>query len=324
MGFLYSQLWLKPAYPERSFAGETVIITGSNTGLGKEAARHITRLGASKVIIACRNTFAGEEARRDILSTNPNVDPSVIEVWQLDLSSYDSVKAFAKRATDQLSRIDVLLENAGIAASEFSLMEGHESTVTVNVISTFLLAFLLVPKLKDTAKKYNVSPRLTIVTSEVHKRTTFPERENADVFKAISDRSKADMATRYPLSKLLEVLVVRQIAPKFKSSGVTLNMLNPGFCRSSLARSAPFPQNVVFFVMKTLLARTTEVGSRTLVAGAAGSEESHGMYMTDAVVNDEDLSEFVKSEEGDKTGKRVWEELKSILEDIQGGVTGNL
>lgn len=87
MGFLYSQLFVRPVYPTRSFAGETVIVTGSNVGLGKEAARHFARLGASKLILAVRNIEAGEEAKKDIESTT-NCGKSVIEVWSLDLSSY--------------------------------------------------------------------------------------------------------------------------------------------------------------------------------------------------------------------------------------------
>jgi hypothetical protein len=83
----HSQLFVQPTYPTRSFAGETVIITGSNVGLGKEAARHIARLGASKLILAVRNVSAGEEAKKDIENTI-NCGGSVIEVWQLDLASY--------------------------------------------------------------------------------------------------------------------------------------------------------------------------------------------------------------------------------------------
>jgi len=322
MGFLYSQFFVTPAYPTRSFAGETVIVTGANVGLGKEAARHITRLGASKVILACRNTTAGEEAKHDIVSTT-KVNPATIEVWQLDLNSYDSIRDFANRAS-ALPRIDVLLENAAIATSNFQLVNGHESTVTVNVISTFLLALLMLPKLKETSKQYNVQPRLVIVSSEVHGYTDLPERKAPNTFDELDNQSTANMSQRYPTSKLLEVLVVREIAPKLNGSGVVLNMLNPGLCHSSLSRNTAGLQGIIFWLMKAVLARSTEVGSRTLVAGAAADEDSHGEYMHDAMVADEAVSPFVKSEDGKKASQKIWAELKEILEKIEPGVTGNL
>lgn len=322
MGFLHSQLFVTPHYPDKSFSGQTVIVTGSNVGLGKEAARHLTRLGAAKVILACRNTRAAEEAKRDILSTT-KVDASVVEVWPFDLGSYESVKAFAARAS-QLPRLDAVIENAGIAAMEFVLAEGHESTITVNVISTFLLALLLIPKLKADAQKYNFQPRLSIVTSEVHGFTKFEERNAPNIFAKLDENVKGAMDQRYPVSKLLEVLVVRQIAPKLRGTGIILNMINPGLCKSSLSRNAKSIRKAIFVVMLAVLARTTEVGSRTLVAGAEAGEESHGKYMTDGHVAEEALSQFVKSDAGAKAGEKVWSELSEILNEIQPGVVGNL
>ncbi|KIW67798.1 hypothetical protein PV04_07025 [Phialophora macrospora] len=321
MGFLYSQLFVRPSAPTRSFAGETVIITGSNTGLGKEAARHIARLGASKIILAVRNTKAGEDAKRDIEKTTA-CDRSVIEVWPLDLASYDSVKAFADRAS-KLPRIDVLLENAGIAATKYSQAEGHERTITVNVVSTFLLALLLLPKLKATARQFNTSPRLVIVSSEVHAWTKFAEWQQPtdQIFPTLDGEKTANMGERYPTSKLLEVLVVRQLAPKLAGSGVALNMLNPGLCQSELSRES---DSIVFDILKFFLARSTELGSRTLVAAAAAGPDSHGKYMTNGKVNDGALSRFVKSKDGEVASEKVWHALSDILEMISPGVTGNI
>jgi NAD(P)-dependent dehydrogenase (short-subunit alcohol dehydrogenase family) len=318
MGFLYSQLFVTPVYPSASCAGQTIIVTGSNVGLGKEAARHFARLGASKVILAVRNSKAGEEAKKDI-ETSTKCGTAVIEVWSLDLSSYESVKSFADRAS-KLPRLDVLLENAGVAGDKWSLAEGHERMVTVNVISTFYLAILMLPKLKSSAKEFGIKPRLVIVSSGIHTRTKFPEWKEPNIFDALDDESKARMGERYPTSKLLEVLVVRQIAPELEGSGVILNMLNPGLCHSELARDAGL--FLAFF--KFLLARTTEVGSRTLVAAALAGSESHSKYMNDAQINDDDLSDFVKSADGKEASKKVWKELSVILESIQPGVTSNL
>ena len=293
-------------------------MTGSNVGLGKEAARHFARLGASKIILAVRNSAAGEEAKKDI-ETSTKCGADVLEVWTLDLLSYESCNAFAERAA-KLPRLDVLLENAGVAGSKWYLAGGHERMVAVNVISTFYLAMLLLPKLKSSAKEFSIRPRIVIVSSEVHGMAEFPEWKEPNTFDALDDESKARMGERYPTSKLLEVLVVRQIAPKLEESGVILNMLNPGLCHSELAREG----SLFLAFMKFLLARTTEVGSRTLVAAAVAGPESHGKYMTDAQINDDALSNFVKSTDGKEASRKVWKELSEILESIQPGVTSNL
>lgn len=312
--FLYSQLFVTPAYPSQTFTGQTVIVTGSNTGLGKEAARHFTRLGAAKVILAVRNTKAGEDAKADIESTT-GCGPGTVEVWLLDLADYASVKAFAARASKDLDRIDVLCENAGIMTGQKRMAEGHEATITVNVISTFLLALLMLPKLKATAQKLNRQTTLSIVTSETHLWTTFPEQHADSIFDAL-DKSES-MSERYQVSKLLEILAVRQLAPQLQNSGVTLNLVNPGFCHSDIGRDT----GLLHTLMKAVLARTTEVGSRPLVAGGAVGKESHGKYMTDGLVCDEAASPFVRSAVGAEVGKRVWKELSEILEQIQPGVT---
>lgn len=312
--FLYSQLFVTPAYPSQPFTDQTVIVTGSNTGLGKEAARHFARLDAAKVILAVRNTKAGEEAKADIESTT-QCGPDTIEVWWLDLADYASVKAFAARASKELDRIDVLCENAGIMTVRKRMAEGHESTITVNVISTFLLALLMLPKLKDTARKLNRQTTLSIVTSETHLWTTFPDQQAGSIFDALNESE--NLSERYPVSKLLEILAVRQLAPQLRSSGVTLNLVNPGFCHSDIGRET----GLLHWLLKAVLARTTEIGSRTLVAAGAVGKESHGQYMTDGLVCDEASSPFVRSEAGAEVGRRVWKELSEILEDIQPGVT---
>lgn len=318
MSFLYSQLFVTPSYPTQKCNGQTIIVTGSNTGLGKEATRQFARLGAEKIIMAVRNTQAGEDAKDDIEATT-GCGSSVIEVWSLDLSSYDSVKAFATKAS-KLSRIDVLLENAGVATERVTLAEGHEKTITINVISTFLLALLLVPKLKQSAKEFTITPRLTIVTSEVHGWTKFPEWKEDDIFEALDKPSSKAMKERYPTSKLLEVLVIRQLAPQLESSGIILNTLNPGLCHSELTRES----GISLTILKALLARTTEVGSRTLFHGAVASQESHGTYMSDGKVAQDRLSPFVTSEDGKLAAAKVWKQLSSILEAIQSGVTRDL
>jgi retinol dehydrogenase 12 len=107
----------------------------------------------------------GEAAKADIESTTGR--QGVVEVWQVDLMSFESVRQFSRRA-EQLGRVDVLIENAGVARPDFEDAEGHESTITVNIISAFLMALLLLPKLRKTAAQFNVTARLTFVSSDAH------------------------------------------------------------------------------------------------------------------------------------------------------------
>lgn len=169
MGFIKSQLFVRLPYPTKSFEGHTVIVTGSNVGLGLEAARHITRLGASRVILACRSIQKGQETQKDIEKTTHRL--GVCEVWQLDMEDFDSVKAFAKRA-EKLDRLDALLENAGVAlmgdSISWSKKAKMETTIAINVVGTFLLALLMLPILRKSGEKYGMVPHLDITSSEVH------------------------------------------------------------------------------------------------------------------------------------------------------------
>lgn len=144
-------------------SGGTYIVTGANTGLGFEAAKHLVQLGAAKVIMGVRNVAAGEEARAELEQATGITN--VAEVWALDLSIYSSVKAFANKAIAELDRIDALIENAAVAMAQRVLAEGHIVPTTVNVYSTFLLAVLLLPKMSESAKRFGNTPHLTIVAS---------------------------------------------------------------------------------------------------------------------------------------------------------------
>ncbi|KZF24224.1 NAD(P)-binding protein [Xylona heveae TC161] len=318
--FFYTQLFSTPPYPEYDFSGQTVIVTGSNTGLGKEAARHIVRLGAEKVILAVRSVERGEDARKSIEETTHR--HGVIEVWELDLGNYASVKAFAKRA-EGLKRLDVLLENAGIATYNFSMLEGNERTITINVVSTFLLALLMLPKLRETAAKFGTVPRLAVVSSGIHYQAQFKERTAPILFDALNDEKTSNMPDRYPLSKLLEVFAGRELAERMDKSGkpsVVFNLTDPGLCQSELTREGALSVEV----LKFFLARTTEAGSRTLVYAASpnAGKETHGEFLDTCKVVCP--SKLVTSEEGAEIQKRFWKELSEKLETIQPGVTKNI
>ena len=189
--FFYTQLFLKIPKPTASFESKTVIVTGANSGLGKEAAKHIVALGASKVILACRDITKGNAAKTAIASSL-KCSPDVVEVWKLDLESSSSVKEFVDRS-NKLSRLDALINNAGIQTQNFQIVYGTERTMAVNVIGTFLLAFMLLPKLKETARVHQVTPHLTFVTSALYSIAKYPEQHGEDIFAWLSDKKNANM-----------------------------------------------------------------------------------------------------------------------------------
>jgi retinol dehydrogenase-12 len=184
--FLKIQLFTTIPTPTKSFASKTVIITGANTGLGYEAAQKILTLGASKLILGCRSTERGLTAKNSLVSST-GCDPSIIEVWEIDMASFDSVKKFGERAA-RLERLDAVIENAGVRMNDFELAEGTEITMTVNVISTFLLALLVLPKLQDTAKIFGVTPHLTFVGSALYSLAKFPEPLPEDLWQWYSEK----------------------------------------------------------------------------------------------------------------------------------------
>ena len=205
-------------------------------------------------------------------------------MWQVDMSSFDSIKKFTTRAAG-LERVDILVANAAIATSQFQLAEGMESTVVVNVVGTFLMAIGFLPILRKSAKKTGLTPVVSIVSSEVHAWSHLNERNEDSIFEALKENKKEYMVERYPTSKLLVVLATRALAAQMSSGAhssepVILNTPNPGLCHSSLARNITGLRGWYFWLYKLIIARSTEVGSRTLLAAAVAKEDSHGQYMS--------------------------------------------
>ena len=190
LSFLASQIFWKPPVPKHKFTGQTVVVTGSNTGMGLEAARHFVRLDAAKVILAVRTLSKGEAAKESIEASTGR--KSVVEVWELDMARYASVQAFAARC-ETLERLDVVISNAGVYLFEFSTSEGNETTITVNVLSHMLLGLLLLPVLQRTAVKFDKEVVLTFTGSFTHAFPSFKERKADKILLGLADPKKADM-----------------------------------------------------------------------------------------------------------------------------------
>ncbi|SPQ24272.1 97338198-5913-4742-84f5-70c47488663f [Thermothielavioides terrestris] len=322
---IFSNLFVKLPVPRGNpeLPNQVMIVTGSNTGLGLETSRHLLRLGLGKLIMAVRNLSKGHDAKQDLLKSTGRDDAS-IEVWPLDMDSYESVKAFARRAA-QLPRLDGVLANAGIMTRKFSLSEGHEKTLTVNVISTFLLCLLLLPKLRQSAQQTGRPARFVIPNSALHYMAPLAElAPEGPIIPRLDDPAKADMAGRYPLSKLLVLYAVRELAERCKDKDkgrlIIINTPNPSYCVSNLARET---SGLGARAAEKLLARTTEEGSRTLYhALCDAGEESNGQYLTNCHVQTPSRHAFRQCAQ--PLQGRFFDELLATLEKIQPGISSNI
>lgn len=197
--YLKSQYFITLPKPTKRFTGKTIIVTGANSGLGLEAARQIVSLGASRVILAVRSLDKGRKAEESIRNST-GVAVCRIEVWQLDMCSYNSVKAFAEKAMT-LDRLDVVVENAGINRSKFSLAEDNEMIIAVNFVNTMLLGLLILPKLRETSVKLGTEVVLTFVGTHMHWLAQFEERKADSILAACADEKTTNMKDRYGTAK---------------------------------------------------------------------------------------------------------------------------
>lgn len=143
--------------------GKTYVVTGAYSGIGYEVAKHLLKLQAARVVIAVRDLGRGEAAKKT-LETETGRE-NAVEVFQLDLASYDSVRAFAGRCTRDLERIDGLVANAAVGLATWSETEGFETSLVVNFVSNILLLALLVPYLQETGKTLGIKPVVTFLGS---------------------------------------------------------------------------------------------------------------------------------------------------------------
>lgn len=287
------------------------------------------RLNAARIVLGCRSLQKANAARDSILKDRA-CKTTTIDVWQLDLADYQSVLSFAKRVQTDFSRLDAFIANAGVELMEFTLAEGLETTLTVNVVSTMLLNMAVLPKLRETSTRFGISTTLTVVGSMVHifgppeLMKPPPREKDMDTFDMLSDPATADMgqpdsgmSPRYSLSKTLLHAVMPYFAkcasrPDRKEQ-VVVNWLNPGWCESELARHKATPalaQRMTF----AAIGRTAEQGSRTLVHAILAGEQSHGKYLSECREIAE--SDFLRSEKGVEVRKRLWTELMARIEKI--------
>lgn len=206
-------------------SGKVCIVTGSNTGIGKETARGLAEQGAT-VVLACRDVVKGEAARADIAASTGRGD---LRVMALDLADTASIRAFVAAFRAAYDRLDVLVNNAGVWTTDRkTTKQGFEITFGVNHLGTFLLTVELLDLLKKSAPA-----RVVVLSSALHYRGKM-------VWDDLQyERRKYNGVAAYSQSKLANVLFTRALARRLAGSGVTVNAVHPGVVATELSREYP-------------------------------------------------------------------------------------
>ncbi|PVF95997.1 NAD(P)-binding protein [Serendipita vermifera] len=309
----------------KDLTGRTIVITGSNVGLGLEAAKFLYKMNPARMILAVRTIRKGEDAKKIIEAQTNSKGLTKVEVWQLDMGQFESVKRFAKRCHDELDRVDILLENAAVGRSPWSVTkDGWENSLQVNVISTYMLAALMAPLIQKTAKLPDpnptspLKPHLVIVASDVHPFTQFPQRNAPDILTALNDQSTFDASDRYTLTKFLTVVLTRRLAQSsfWSSEGhskddIVICCVNPGFCKTELLRSVPgMARRIVY----ALFARPATEGAKNYVWASLTDEIPPGRYVSQCRVAK--TFGMVNTVEGERVEKKVWDEVAAVVQKV--------
>jgi NAD(P)-dependent dehydrogenase (short-subunit alcohol dehydrogenase family) len=243
--------------------GQVAVITGGNSGIGKETAAELAGMGAH-VIIAARNPAKATAAVQDIKERDPD---ATVEHLPLDLASFASVRAFADTFTSRFEQLDVLVNNAGGSLAKRTVTEdGHETQFQVNHLSHYLLTRLLHDQLGA-----GPAARVINVSSTGH---TFA-RDGLDFSDLDWERRKYRGFLVYCATKLANVLFTRELAGRYEDTKVTANAVHPGWVRSNFAREGDMGSVIgLLMVAARPFAISSAAGARTSVYLASSPDVS--------------------------------------------------
>jgi retinol dehydrogenase 12 len=266
---------------------KTVVITGANTGIGRAAALQLGLggFGRPRLLLCCRDLAKARAVSDEIRAGGGHAD-----CFQLDLADLDSVRRCAHELLNATSRIDVLINNAGLAGASGATRQGFELTFGVNHLGHFLLTELLLARLLQSELK-----RVINVSSTAHYKCTGID------FEALQrpTRSRTGFA-EYRVSKLCNILHAKELQRRYGARGLHAAATHPGVVRSDVWRAVPAP----FRYLIKLFMISNERGAATTVKLAACEEHAftNGGYYHEGQLR----APAALAEDGD-LAQRLWQ-----------------
>ncbi|MFN2616775.1 MAG: oxidoreductase [Thermoleophilaceae bacterium] len=257
--------WTSDRIPDQG--GRTAIVTGANSGLGLIAARELARAGAF-VVLACRNTQKGAEARSSIESLTGG---ATVEVAALDLGDLDSVRGFADRFREEHDGLDLLINNAGVMAIPRRLTaDGFELQFGTNHLGHFALTAMLL-----RAMEGRDDARVVTLSSTAH-------RTGRVDFDDLQGERRYSRWGAYGQSKLANLLFALELDRRLRASGSETRSLaaHPGYAATNLQTSGPpLHERLFMTVTNRVFAQSAEMGALPILYAATEPGLEGGTYV---------------------------------------------
>jgi len=239
-----------------------ILITGATSGIGEATAIGLAKLGYSHLILPVRDLKKGDLIKEKIKNINTDV---VVDIQECDLASLDSIKHFANYVKENYSKLEVIINNAGVWQSKHVLSkDGIELTFAVNNLAPFLLTNLLLDLIKKSAPS-----RIINVSSALYK--------NGEInFDDIESKKSFNSLKVYSKSKLGNIFFTKVLAQRLKGTNVTVNALHPGVIATNLTRN----YGPIISGLSKLVFSSPEKGAQTSLYLATSNEVSDitGVY----------------------------------------------
>ncbi len=246
-----------PADPPR-MDGKVVLVTGAGSGLGQAACVGFARLGASVRALG-RDPERARAAADQVVAAVPGAD---VRPTACDVSSLAALRAFAERFTQEESRLDVLVNNAGVMPPErIRSADGHELTFATHVLAPFALIALLSGLLEDSAPSRVIN---------VSSGGMYTQQIPADDLESEGD--EYNPRTFYARTKREEVAISEVWAERLAGHGVSVHSMHPGWADTPGVQSAM----ATFRAITRPILRSSEQGADTIVWLGAAPEAAIG------------------------------------------------